>query len=105
MSGMLYIMPTEFYDLTTKTKTLGFRIFDDISHAYDNRWVDMPMDGPAILTRILESEDYQVLEFFDEVLENKSPIIIGGKLYKYKEIESILNSWCGDKAYDEDLDQ
>lgn len=90
MSGILYIMPTEFYDLTTKTKTLGVRIFNDDIHAYENRWTDLPEDDVKLLERLLSSDDEQILEMFDDMIDNKSNVIISGKLYKFDIIEKII---------------
>lgn len=90
MSGTVYIMPTEFYDLTTKTKTLGFRIFDNTSHAYDNRWIDMPNDPLEILARVVKSDDYQVLGFLDDVCDAESDMIIGSKVIKFAQIRDIV---------------
>ena len=90
MKETVYIMPTEFNDLTTQVKTLGFRIFNNTEHSYDNRWTEMPSNEIDIFKKVLECDDFKVMEFLDSIEQDVCNVVVGGKLLSKTMLDEVF---------------
>ena len=88
MSNRIVIEPTKFIGTKSGYESLGIRVYDSKTQAYDNSWDEMPDDDMEILKKAMDSgvssiESMFALQFFD-VVE------IGGNWYSWDDIKHLF---------------
>jgi len=90
MSSHITIQPTEFKNVRTGEKTLGYRIYDENGQTYDNTWQDIPNNDMDVLEKVLEAPSDIAGDMFDFIRQNKTGIYIGEEYYSWRRISKIL---------------
>jgi hypothetical protein len=85
------IEPTEFINIRSGSKTLGVRVYDDNTQAYDNNWEEIPINDLDVLEKVLELDNDEISIMLDFVKENKMGIDIGGTWYEWEEIKDCFS--------------
>lgn len=93
MSNQVHIMPTIFIDAVherVKSKTYGFRIYDDYSKDYDNTWDEIPELDGKLLEKVIASKDNlsEGKTILNYIKHSQSGLFIDSKWYDWEEIKS-----------------
>lgn len=91
MSNRICIEPCKFVNVRNTNTTLGVRVYDNYSKAYENTWNNIPDDDLDILSKVLESDDDIIKEMMDFIAEDKESVDIGGNSYAYDEYKHLLD--------------
>lgn len=76
--NQVHIEPTEFTDVRTGNKHLGFRAWDDEAQSYDNSWDSIPADNDTFLKKVFqESVDAVLGSMFDYCRQYERGIFVG----------------------------
>jgi len=90
MSNRISIDPTEFRNVRSGQKTLGVRVYDDYSTAYDNNWDSIPDDDLDVIEKVLECDNKEIQAIMDFVKEEKKGIDVDGTYYDWDEIKEVF---------------
>jgi hypothetical protein len=92
MSNRVTITTTEFKNVreSPKSKTYGFRMYDDEGQIYDNAWDSIPKTDMEVLKKVNEECASDVLDMLDFVRDNETGIYVDGNWYEWDEIKDIL---------------
>ena len=90
MSNHIAIKPCKFTDVRTGDETLGVRVYDNYSQAYDNTWESIPDDDLEVLQKVMESDDERIAAIIDWVNENRPTIDIGSQYYSEDDYKHLF---------------
>lgn len=90
MTNYITIHPTEFFDVRTGEKSLGFRVYDDYASSYCNICESLPDDDLEFISMVLEYADDNIRIMLDHVREHELGIFVGDEFYEWEQIKHLF---------------
>ncbi len=99
MSNLVYIIPTEFKDLSDGSVEQGVRVYDDYDDVFETFDGQMPTDDLEILKTALCGSSKPLRNLLDYLEESQTGVEIGSTYYEWEEIAPVFEglvscSWC-----------
>jgi hypothetical protein len=90
MSDTLTLEPTEFTNLRTGHKTLGWRAYDDYGNTYNNTLESIPDSDLELLDLALDADNEVFSAMLDSLVANEGGMTISGEFYDWEQIKPHL---------------
>ena len=88
MSNRIVIEPTKFIGTKSGYESIGIRVYDSMTQAYDNSWDEIPDDDMEILKKAMDSQNSSIESMFELPLFNG--VEIGGNWYSWDDIKHLF---------------
>ena len=89
MSNRIVIEPTKFIGTKSGYESIGIRVYDNITQAYDNSWDEIPDDDMEILKKAMESQNLSINSMFEP--PPLDGVEIGNNWYSWDEIKNLFS--------------
>ena len=88
MSNRIVIEPTKFIGTKSGYESIGIRVYDSETQAYDNSWDEIPDDDMEILKKAMDSQNSSIESIFDfPILDG---VELGGNWYSWDDIKHLF---------------
>ena len=93
MSNRVALQATQFIDLPSRERSLGYRAWDDEAKTYDNSFGSIQPDPLDFLRQVLETGDAVFGDMIDFLRMNQTGMSINGDCHTWKQTEPVITNF------------
>jgi hypothetical protein len=89
--NMITLQATKFVNMPSGEETFGYRMYDNHGQAYNNTLEKIPEDDLELLEIVMQSDEIQISDMLDFLLEYAKGLYINGEWYNWCDIKHLWN--------------